>query len=355
MIVVLIAGGSGTRLWPLSTPETPKHLLKLIDDESLLQSSFKRSKALTSIDKIYVITSPKQIDAIRKELPELPPEAFITEPDVRGTGNCLIAGLHYIKKRGHDLDEPIAFNAADHYVRDIRGYVNSFRITEKACRKYNKVALVGVEPTYPTTGLGYIHKGDAIEDDALVYEVLEFKEKPELELAKKYVSSGDYVWNCNYYCGSVNAFKKVINKYSPVLKEHYEALQATKNDEAYRTTYLAFNEAITDYELSEKVPPKTFLIVPASFDWMDVGLFGDLHDAVEKDGDDNYIRGDNIVTMDVENSYIRNENPSLDMIVIGLDNVVVVNTPKGLLVARKDLAPKVKEALQVIKNKEPSK
>lgn len=342
MIVVIIAGGSGTRLWPISTPDRPKHLLNLTGDESLLQSTYRRARELTK--DVYVITEVGHASLVKEQLPEVPENSFIVEPARRGTASCLVAGLCHVQAR-HDPDEPIAFVAADHYIRDTRGFVESFRIAGEASRRHKKVTLIGIEPTYPSTGLGYIQKDGKTEDGSLVYSVLNFKEKPPFDIARDYVQSGNYLWNCSYFVGSVNVFLQEMGKYAPLLKQYYDQLCAAKDAMAYQKTYLAFETDTIDYTLSEKVAPKTFLVVPASFDWMDLGNFKDAHEAVESDEAGNHVSG--LVELEeVANSFVRNEEAGKPVAVIGLDNVVVVNTSRGLLVARKDLAQRVKEVVK---------
>jgi mannose-1-phosphate guanylyltransferase len=348
MIVIIIAGGSGTRLWPLSTPERPKHLLNLAGDESLLQGTYRRAKELTN--DIYVITEIGHAHLVKEQLPELKDDQFIIEPARRGTANCVLAGMHYVQSR-HDHDEPMAFIAADHYIRDTRGFVESFKIAGDASTDHKKVVLVGIEPTYPSTGLGYIQKDGTVKDGSLVYEVVTFKEKPEFEVAKKYVHTGDYLWNCSYFVGSVNTFADAMAEFAPNLKADYDKLLATQNADEYKQAYLSFETDTIDYALSEKVAERTFLVVPASFDWMDVGNFKDAHDAVESDEQGNHLHGGNIGMLEVENSFVHNEEAGKPVAVIGLDNVVVINTPNGLLVARKDLSQKVKEVVQKLQQK----
>ena len=171
MIVVIIAGGSGTRLWPLSTPDYPKHLLTVNgEDDSLVQKTYKRAKRLS--DDIYIITETGHADHVKKQIPELEDKNFIIEPARRGTASCIIASLAHISEK-HDSDEPIAFLVADHYIRDIEGFANSFKIAEKISKKDKKITLVGIEPDHPATGFGYIEKSSLV-DDKLIYKVEAF-------------------------------------------------------------------------------------------------------------------------------------------------------------------------------------
>lgn len=342
MITVIIAGGSGTRLWPLSTNQYPKHLLNLVDNDSLLQSTYKRAKRLSK--NIYIVTGADHADLVRQQLPDLGDDAFIVEPDRRDTSGCFVVALHHIQSR-HDHDEPIAFMHADHYIRDVAGYVNSFKIAQQISKEQSRITLVGIEPTYPATGFGYIQKDNAIDDESLVYDVVMFKEKPEFKVAQDYVQSGNYLWNAGYFVGSVNTFLKTMEAFAPDLKENYERLLATGDEQAYKDTFLSFEKIAIDYSLMEKT--KNLLVVPAAFDWMDIGSFGDAHKVVETDQVGNFTKG--YVEMEgVENSYIRNDVEGTPVAVIGLDNIVVVNTPNGILVARKDLSQNVKAIAQKV-------
>jgi mannose-1-phosphate guanylyltransferase len=336
MIIVIIAGGSGTRLWPLSTPDYPKHLLKINgDDRSLLQHTYDRAKNLT--DKIYIVSDHSHIDHVREQLPELAEESFIVEPGRRGTANCIIAALVYTSKR-HDANEPIVSIHADHYIRDARGFSYSFKIATETSAAEKKIVLVGVEPDFPATGFGYIEKDGLVDEEPLVYGVKSFKEKPDFALARSYINSGNYLWNCGYFVGSINTFKQKMKTYAPELLKTYDKLADASSNE-YEKIYLSLESAAIDYTLMEKV--QDLLVVPASFDWMDLGSFGDLHKAVGGDRKGNHIHG-NVEIEEVRNAYIHNQEDK-PMAVIGLDNVAVINTPNGILVTRKDLAQKVGE------------
>lgn len=347
MITVIIAGGSGTRLWPLSTPEYPKQLLTIMGEDSLLQSAYKRASALSPSDKIYIIPEKSHAQHVREQLPELTDSNFIVEPGRRGTAGCIIAGLNHVQSR-HDQDEPIAFIHSDHSIRDIKGFVDSFKQAGDASTKYGRVTLIGIEPTYPSTGFGYIHTDGKIDEDMLVYKVEGFKEKPEFEVAQKYVQSGEYLWNCGYFVGSVNTFTKAFADFSPKWKGYYDQLLETTDEKSYEETYLSFESDTIDYALLEHA--NNLLVEPAAFDWIDIGSFKDAHDTVEKDQTGNYMHG-NVEAVDVTNSFVRNDEEGKTVAVIGLDNVVVVNTPNGLLVARKDLSQKVGEIAKKIQRR----
>ena len=344
MIVVIIAGGSGTRLWPLSTPDYPKHLLKINGDElSLLQNTYKRAKQLG--DKVFVVSEAGHIQHVKDQLSELTEEAFIVEPARRGTSSCMVASLIHISKIA-DLDEPVAFLAADHYVRDTVGFVHSFKIASQTSKDAGRIVLVGVEPDYPATGFGYIEKGELFDERSFTFSVNGFKEKPDYEVAQTYLKSGNYLWNGGYFVGSINTFKNTIQKYAPQLFENYQKLESA-SDENYSEVYLGFESISIDYALIEKVPD--LLVVPASFDWMDLGSFSDLHKSSSKDANNNNIQG-RVEVEEVDNSLIQNHEDK-PLAVIGLDNVVVINTPDGILVARKDLAQKVGDISKRFNNK----
>ena len=344
MITVIIAGGSGTRLWPLSTSDYPKHLLKLTGDRTLLQSAYDRAKEVG--DTVYIVTEAGHAQHVKDQLGDLLDENFLIEPGRRGTGNCIVFALDVISRR-HDHTEPIAFVHSDHHIRDVEGYVNSLQIAALASVETNRVTLIGIEPTFPSTGFGYIERdGEVSGTDA--FNIESFKEKPDFETAQSYLRAGNYLWNCGYFVGSVNTFMSEIRRVSPELVESYDKLAAIEGvlDEAYKAAYLSFPDLVIDYALAEK--SDNLAVVPATFDWMDIGSFKDLHEANDSNEQGNFFKGASIYDDELQNAYIQNEEEK-PVVVIGLDNIVVINTPNGILVARKDLSQRVKEAVARIK------
>ncbi len=332
MIVLIIAGGSGTRLWPLSTPDFPKHLLKLNGDEnSLLQNTYLRAKSLSS--DIFIVSESSHIKHVKDQLSEVPETNFIIEPARRGTASCIALALSRIKEI-IGSSEPIAIIAADHYVRDVEGFKYSFELAAKLTTKLNRIVLVGAEPTYPSTGFGYIKKGSLVDENLSVFSVDSFTEKPDYEVAAKYLKSGDYLWNCGYFVGSIETFEREMKDSSPKLYDNYLNINPDNLD-----NYLDFENISIDYALIEKV--QDLLVIPATFDWMDLGTFDDLAKSSGSNEIGNSISG-LVEISETRNSYIIN-NEEKPLITIGVDNLVIINSKNGILITRKDLSQKVGE------------
>lgn len=313
----------------------------------MVQQAYDRATVLG--ETVYVVTEASHAEALREQLPELPDEAFLIEPGRRGTAHCIILALDYIARR-HDHDEPVAFIHSDHNVRDVNGFARSFHTAARVSSDNNEIALIGIEPTFASTGFGYIERDGVIDESAGVYNVESFKEKPDYETALRYVETGNYLWNCGYFVGSVNTFLDEMQRSAPDLQQNYAALAAISEfgSETYNQTYLALDNQVIDVALIEKA--EKLAVVAASFDWMDIGNFKDLHDVVPKDEQSNYLHGENIHPIEVENVYVRNEEADKPVAVIGLDNVVVVNTPDGILVARKDVSARCGEVAKKLQS-----
>lgn len=347
MIVVIIAGGSGTRLWPLSIPEYPKHLLTIVGDKSLLQNTFERAKKITSVDKIYISTEASHSDHVFEQLPELAKDHVIVEPARRDTMPCILNALQFISTR-HDHDEPIASIHADHQIRDARGFAQAIKRAGEVSKKHRRITLLGMDPTQPDIKYGYIHKGEAFDSDNFVYEISSFKEKPEYKIAKKYFESGEYLWNMGYFVAPYDVFQEKIRsfadaKWSKQLDRLDGAKKAAERDEIY----LDFEKEAIDTALMEKVPD--LLVMPGTFDWMDVGSFDEIHQVSSRDPEGNAIIGNNVHVIDSGQVYVRNDCKERPVAVIGMDNVIVVNTEHGLLVMRTDQSQKVKQVAELLK------
>jgi mannose-1-phosphate guanylyltransferase len=334
MIVVIIAGGSGTRLWPLSTHSYPKHLLNLVDDKSLLQNTVNRVLQVTSSDKVFVIPEISHAHHVQDQLKEIPKKNIIPEPGRRGTASCFLLALSEIKKRKLP-DEPVLFLWSDHLVRNADGFASTMLKAGEIAQSEAKLVFIGVNPTYPSTGFGYMERDGKVKGWRDAYNLMSFKEKPAKKTAEQYIATGKYLWNTGYLVGTLSTFEREMSGQSERLNKDYIALYESQDRDK---TYLSFQSESIDTALSEKV--KDAIVVTGSFDWADLGSFKDLHDVSLKDDAGNHVKGEHVELESTTNSYIRNDTDAA-VAVIGLDNVVVINTPHGMLVTNKNYAQKV--------------
>lgn len=340
MIVLIVAGGSGTRLWPLSVPEYPKHLLNITGDKSLLQNTFDRAKRVTSVDKIYISTEASHSEHVIEQLPELTPEQIIVEPARRDTMPCIMNAVQFISTR-HDHEEPIASIHADHHIRDATGFAQAIRLAGTVSKDHSRITLLGMEPHQPDTKYGYIQKDGQFDEGNFVYKIGSFKEKPEYEVAKKYFESGDFLWNMGYFVAPYEVFAQKIKEHADShWAQQLEKLEKTTDKQERDKIYLDFEKQAIDIALMERVPD--LLVMPGTFDWMDVGSFDDVHKVSLQDQDGNAVKGSDVHLLDTQQAYVRNECDR-PVAVIGMDNVVVINTEHGVLVMRTDQSQKVKE------------
>ena len=328
MVVVIIAGGSGTRLWPLSTHGYPKHLLRITDQQSLLQNTFNRAAQLAT--EVYVISEAGHVQHIYEQLPELPKANVIVEPARRGTASCIVAALARIKQH-HAAEEPVVFMHADHHIRDTNGFLRGITRAAEAAVAQQRIVLLGLVPTRAETGFGYIERGGDANGGHL-FDVVSFKEKPDKSTAQQYLESGQYLWNMGYFVAPLGVFEQRLADHAPHLWKNYQALLTAEDDAAHNERYLEFANEPIDIALIEQVPD--LLVVTGSFDWMDIGSYKDLHEVNEQDAGGNVISGP-VQTEKLTNSFVRNET-DVPVGVIGLDNVAVVVTDNGIIVTNKN-------------------
>lgn len=334
MIIVIIAGGSGTRLWPLSTKDYPKHLLKLTNERSLLQNTYDRVKDLS--DTIFVVPDKSHSRYVHQQLPEIPGKRILAEPGRRGTASCLILALTEIRKRNLP-DQPVFVLWADHLVQDTKAFHKAINQAARLAKEEKKLVFMGVKPTYASTGFGYIQQGKK-QRAKDVFELKEFVEKPNAVTAARYFKSGKHLWNTGYLTGTIETFEREIRQHAPRLWNDYQAFSRAILPTTRKKIYQAFISEPIDTALSEHVPDG--LVVMGRFDWADVGSFSDLHKVSLQDKTGNHLSGDKIELEDVADSYVRNET-DIPVAVIGMENVAVIATENGILVTNKEQAQKV--------------
>lgn len=337
--VVILAGGTGTRLWPRSREKLPKHLLALHGQQSLLQLTFERVKRQTN--NVYVVTERSQVEGIRAQLPDLPGERFIIEPARRGTASALGLAALIIAER--DPKATMLSVHADHYLgHDEDAYLRTLEAEAQWAESAGSLVTVGLKPPYASTAFGYIQVGPPLagQETPPVYRVVRFVEKPDLKTAEGFLASGSYLWNLGLFSWRVEVLFNEMATHAPGLFEGLEVVKRARQDRqfdqadgAYRTLPV---EAI-DYAVMERT--QNLLVVGAAFEWHDIGSWADLHDILQQDDAGNFVEGDSVL-IDSKNCMIH--SPKKLVAAVGLEDMVVIETDDAILICPKARSQDVK-------------
>lgn len=353
---VIMAGGSGTRLWPMSRKSKPKQLHNLVSDKSLIQETYSRVKKTLKPENIYISTNAKYIDEIKKQLPDLPEENYIVEPAVRNTAPALAYIAFNILRK--DENAIIATLASDHIVNNIDVFSRTITNAFEAVKKYpDHLVAVGINPTKPETGLGYIKMGKPIGeiDSSQLYEVKAFVEKPDLKTAEKYIQSWEYLWNGAYYFFGAKQLLGWIKKYRPKAYETLEKIDelqsADKNNSSQGKIKELFetleDEQIEYAVIAQKDFDKT-LVIPADLGWSDIGNWGTLHDVLSEKYESSMISRGYHIDVDSEGCLVYGGEKMIAT--LGLEDIIVIDTPDVTLIADKHKAQDVKKLLDKLKS-----
>lgn len=350
---VILAGGGGTRLWPKSRKKTPKHLLNLYGSRTMVQQTFDRILPLIPKERIFLITLETYIKDIKKQLPELLDENIIAEPI--GKNTALAMGLASAVIRKRDPDAVVVNLAADQLIENNNLFQKTLLGALNVAKKADLLVSIGIKPTFPHTGFGYINTGENLEeystDDIFVFRCEGFKEKPDLATAQAFVTSGEYLWNANLYCWSVASIDKSFAAHAPVLhgllEEAFSALGTPKEEDMIREVYEKAENVQIDVAVSEKA--KNLVVVPGDFGWNDVGDWKVIYDTKQKDGNGNVVVGEDhhLINVNSENCLV--EGYGKLIAVIGLKDIVVVDTKDALLICNKDKTQDVKKVIEKLK------
>ena len=349
---VIMAGGRGTRFWPLSRRAWPKQFLSLdADGVSLLQATVHRIRPVFAPENILVVTSDQHALATAKQLPELPRENVLAEPVGRNTAPCVGWAAAHVRRR--DPTGVMAVLPADPRIEDEPSYREVLRQAVTAAAEAGSIVTVGIEPTRPETGYGYIEMGEKAGPG--VFLVRRFVEKPDLEKAAAFVAGGTYLWNSGMFFFRADTILAAIRLHLPAL---YDALQRFDEaagqgweQEAVAELYPRVPSISIDYGIMEKVDD--ILVLPGSFGWYDIGSWTTAWELADKDENGNTLLSE-AVAIDTGNCYIRGQADKI-VALLGVDDLIVVDTPDALLVARRDLAQEVKAIVTEIEKKNTGK
>lgn len=354
LFVVILAGGGGTRLWPRSTTAKPKQFLRLLSEKTLVQETYDRVKTLVPPERVIVVTNKRYERETHESLPDIPKENIIAEPQKRDSAMAM--GVGAVVAHALDPDAVIINLAADHAVNDLAEFRKTLLAAATAAQSGDFLVTVGIHPTFPHTGFGYIKIRDQFKrvDGYHVFTVDGFTEKPKLARARAFLATGKYFWNANNYVWTAKAAIAAFEKHLP---KTYEQLILV--GKAYRTkafasamelAYQSVDAISIDYGVSEKAD--NLLLVPGDFGWNDIGDWNVVYELSKKDQNGNVIdqsRNTPPFLLDTTGCFISGGKKLLA--VVGLNDVVIVETKKALLIAPRSRSQEVKNIVGLIKDR----
>ncbi len=346
--VAIMAGGIGSRFWPMSRTAYPKQFLDILHTgKSLIQWTFERYKTFIPLENIYIVTSEEYVSIVKEQLPELPAENILAEPSRKNTAACIA----YIscKLLQKDPEASLIVAPSDHMILDTEQFRET---TSKALEFVNHIkslVTLGIKPTHPNTGYGYIQH-DSLEAGDGIFKVKTFTEKPDLELAKTFISSGDFLWNAGIFVWKVAQIVKAFEMFQPEMFELFDAAKDKFNTpqekEAIDKIYpLCVNISI-DVAIMEKAD--NVYVIPSSFGWSDLGTWNSACDNMEKDYFGNAVVGKNVMVVDANNCMVHAPDKKL-VLLQGLRDYIIVDTEDALLICKKDQEQQIKEYVAEVK------
>ena len=346
--VAIMAGGIGSRFWPISRTNHPKQFLDILGTgKTLIQQTFDRYKKLVPVENIFVITAQEYVATVKEQLPETPAENILAEPSRKNTAPC-IAYIAF-KLMQKDPDALMIAAPADNLILDTDAFVQTATNAFKFVDHINALVTIGIKPTHPNTGYGYIQH-EIPEAAPNVHKVKTFTEKPNLELAKTFISSGDFLWNAGIFTWKV---KNIISAFEKFLPEMYEVFAAEKDkfntpeeDEAIERIYPQCTNISIDFGIMEQAD--NVYVIPASFEWSDLGTWNSAWDNMDKDYFQNAVAGNNVMVINSENCMIHVPDNKL-VLLQGLDNFIIVDTKDVLMICHKEKEQDIKEYVAEVK------
>lgn len=348
LYALIMAGGTGTRLWPLSRERRPKQVLPLVGERTMFQISVERLAPLFTPDRIYVVAGRSMISILYAQESGIPPENFIVEPMGRGTAPAI--GLSAMRLRRRDPAAIMIVLTADHYIADADGFRRVLATAAKVAEHGHLVTL-GVTPDYPATGYGYIERSNAVDnvDGILAYSVLAFREKPSLAVAERFVADGLHSWNSGMFIWRIDRFLAELARTMPEfyaqLEEIERAAGTPQEQEILEAVWPRIAAQTIDYGVMEKA--QNVAVIPIDIGWSDVGSWASLLDILPTDENGNVTLHTEHLALDGRNVLVYGQGRLVAT--IGLESIIIVDTDDALFVCAKDRAEQVKDIVERLK------
>lgn len=346
--VAIMAGGIGSRFWPKSRTSYPKQFLDILNTgKTLIQWTYDRYKSFIPEENIYVVTSAEYADIVQEQLPGIPADNILAEPSRKNTAPC-VAYISF-KLLQKDPEASLIVAPSDHMIIDTEAFQKVSLHALEFAEHLKSFVTLGIKPTYPNTGYGYIqHETMAVADN--VYKVKTFTEKPKLEMAQAFLASGDFLWNAGIFIWQVKHVIKAFEQFQPEMFELFDAEKEHFNtpgeQEAVDRIYPLCPSISIDYALMEKA--NNVYVIPSSFGWSDLGTWNSAYDNLEKDYLGNAVAGENVMVVDATKCMISAPHEKL-LVLQGLEDFIVVDTKDVLLICKKEKEQEIKEYVAEVK------
>ena len=339
--VVIMAGGIGSRLWPLSTPEVPKQFIDVLGvGMSLLQLTVERFLPVCDPDKFWVVTSEKYVDIVKEQLPAIPDDQILAEPEARNTAPCIAYACWKIAQRHPNAN--IVVTPADALVLKTSDFADVIRKALAATDGTDAIVTVGIAPTRPETGYGYIHAADAVQGE--VVKVSEFKEKPDVETAEAYVKDGHYFWNAGIFVWNVKTIMRQLRAYAPqisgVMDTIAPALFTSAEASVLRKYFPTCEKISIDYAVMEK--SRNIYVIAGDLGWSDLGSWGSIKTHIVPDEEGNSVVGGDVRLFGCKDCFVHAAGEKT-VVVEGLEGYIVAESADRLLVCRLSQEQRIKE------------
>ncbi len=350
MYCVIMAGGKGTRFWPRSRAAIPKQLLQVWGSRTMLEESVERISPLALAERVIVVAGREHADAVHQQLPGIPPGNILVEPSGRNTAPCICLAALWIQKK--DPDAVMAVLAADHYIADTGEFCRCLEAAAAMARQQDRLFTIGISPERPETGYGYIQYGEESGqyEGMPAFQVQKFHEKPSREKAQKFLQQGNFLWNSGMFVWRASTILAEIKTFLPDIYNKLLPIQSLFGtpdaQKAIDAAYAAIEGISIDYGVMEK--STKVVTLKGNFGWSDVGSWSAVYDISEKDAQGNVIQG-NVISIDAERNLIY--APEKLTAVVGLKDIVVVETADALLICSKDQAQDVKKVVDALEQK----
>jgi len=344
---ILMAGGVGSRFWPVSTSGFPKQFHDMLGTgDTLIQKTFSRLSNIIPKENILILTNEKYNDLVLEQLPEVRQQQVLLEPAMRNTAPCILYASLKIQKENPDAVMIVA--PSDHWIEDEKAFTDNVAQAFEYCSKNDALMTLGISPTFPNTGYGYIEFDKDAQEDIKV--VNQFREKPDYETAKDFISQGNFLWNAGIFMWSAKSVTAAFKKFQPKLYKVFEngisSYNTALEEEFIKNNYAKAENISVDYAIMEAA--KNVFVAKANFDWNDLGTWGSLYEKLDTDINDNAIVNANVLAEEASGNMIRTDKEKL-VVVDGLNDYIIIDKEEVLMIYPKSKEQDIKKIVNRVK------